>query len=370
MKAEYDIHRRLLYWIIGCLFFSACNVSDATPIIERESKITSDTITLLFAGDIMCHKPQVNSVFKDSAYDFSGWFQYVQPIIYNSDIAFANLETTLSTTGPYSGYPGFVSPDELAYGIADAGFDVIVTANNHSNDTRAKGLVHTIDVLRSVGMHHTGTFKDPLDKALHYPLIINQAGISIAILNYTYDTNGIETTAPTLVNMIDTIQMKEDIKQAKSMKVDAIIAFMHWGTQYLTRANYQQKRLTKLMIREGVDHIIGAHPHVVQPIEVRKSEGEEHLVAYSLGNVVSNQNKPLTGGGIMLEMKLVKTESTTKLYSWKYIPIWRYIRYSDKPSYEIIPTRAFFSDTAHFHSLNSYNEMVLYHEYIEGLLTE
>jgi len=72
----------------------------------------------------------------------------------------------------------------------------------------------------------------------------------------------------------------------------------------------------------------------------------------------------------MLEMKLVKTESTTKLYSWKYIPIWRYIRYSDKPSYEIIPTRAFFSDTAHFHSLNSYNEMVLYHEYIEGLLTE
>jgi len=225
------IDHRISHWIIGLLLFGACH--DPVLVSDSEEDLSSlqDTITLIFGGDIMCHKPQVTSAQKDSTYDFSGVFQYVEPIISEADIGFVNLETTLSSTGPYTGYPGFKSPDELVHAVSEAGFDVVVTANNHSNDTRAKGLIHTIDVLRSLGLYHTGTFIDSLDKALNYPLMIKHEGISIALLNYTYSTNGVPTTTPTLVNVIDSTQLKSDIRLAKSHHPDLIIAFMHWGSQ-------------------------------------------------------------------------------------------------------------------------------------------
>lgn len=358
------IERLTVICTIGLLLVMSCKRPTDNNTSGPTTPTVSDTISLLFAGDIMCHKPQVISALQDSAYNFTGWFEHVEPIIREADIAFANLETTLSTTGRYSGYPRFKSPDELGHAVAQAGFDVIVTANNHSNDTRGKGLTHTIDVLRSLGLSHTGTFMDSLDKAMHYPLLIHEAGISIALLNYTYDTNGVPTTEPTLVNEMDSVRMKQDIQMAKAMDADMIIVFMHWGTEYRTKSNYRQRRLTKMMLREGVDHIIDAHPHVVQEVVTFGQNKKKNLVAYSLGNFISNQKKPLTDGGIMIAMKLVKRGDAVQLVSWDYIPVWRYIRPGNKNSYEVIPTNMFLSDTAHFHSIQAFEAMTRHHEYI------
>jgi len=353
------------YYALLVLFIAACNQNTQVVLSENVSN-NIDTVTLICAGDIMCHKPQVVSAQIDSSYDFTGWFQHIKPIISRADIAFANLETTLSSTGRYSGYPRFKSPDQLAYALKDAGVDALVTANNHSNDTGTKGVSHTIDVLKSIGLYQTGTFKDELEKELSYPLMIKLAGLKIALLNYTYDTNGIPTRFPSIVNLIDTIVIKKDIAVAKTLNPDLIISFMHWGYEYHPKPNLKQKRMAKMMIREGVDHIIGAHPHVVQPV----INMDGHLVAYSLGNLISNQRKKLTDGGIMVEITVVKEKGQTRLLEWQYIPVWRYINRSKKPSYEIIPSMAFITDTTHFHTKNDFEAMSTFHDYIVDHLTE
>lgn len=348
--------------IFGCYAQASHQVVPAVRTLEVQ-----DTITLLFAGDLMCHKPQVTSAKTGSSYAFLGWFKYIEDIIQDADIAFVNLETTLSAVGRYSGYPRFKSPDELSEAIAASGFDVVVTANNHSNDTGPRGVIHTIDQLKSLGLYQTGTFKNEVDKALTYPLIFEKAGLKMALLNYTYNTNGIPTRPPTMVNEIDTIQIKQDIAMARVNSPDLIIAFMHWGYEYHTKPNLKQQRMARMMIKAGVDHIIGAHPHVVQPIEIV----DNHLVAYSLGNFISNQKKPLTDGGIMVELKLVKTEGNTKLVDWSYIPVWRYIRREPRrSSYEILPTARYVTDTTHFESLSDLKQMVKYDQYINKHLSK
>jgi len=134
--------------------------------------------------------------------------------------------------------------------------------------------------------------------------------------------------------------------------------------------SYKQRRLSKMMIREGVDHIIGAHPHVVQPIEIIKDEKGDHLIAYSLGNFISNQKKPLTDGGIMLRMRLVRDQNNIQLDHYDVVPIWRYIRAGNKNTFEVIPTSLFKSDTSHFHTIHSYLNMVKHDSYIESFFTE
>lgn len=363
----------MIQYVAKVLIFSFIALSSCSDTVNENDKneeigsFGTDTITLAFVGDIMCHKAQVSSALIDSTYDFRAWFQHIRPIISSADVAFANLETTLSSHGRYSGYPKFISPDELAYAIEDAGFDVVFTANNHSNDNRRKGLNHTIDVLRSTGVYHTGTFKDSLDKELNYPLIVEMAGIKIAVINYTYGANGIPTTAPNVVNFIDTIQIKVDIQKAKAMEPDLVIAYMHWGYQYHVRPNLKQIRMAKMMIREGVDHIIGAHPHVVQPIEIINDGSKDHLVAYSLGNFISNQKKPLTDRGLILLIKLEKGSAGVRLLDWNYIPVWRYIRKEPQITFEVIPTDPFLGDSLYFHNQGQYLEMINAHQYLEDI---
>jgi len=358
------IYKFVLFGTFLISAFASCQTAEVQSSNEPIS-VVSDTITLLFAGDIMCHKPQVISAQTDSTYDFLGWFKHIKPIIERSDIAFANLETTLSSTGRYSGYPRFKSPDELAYAIEKAGFDVIVTSNNHSNDTGPKGVLHTIDVLKSLGLQQTGTFKSTIEKELFYPLVFEKAGLKIALLNYTYDTNGVPTRAPALVNLIDTLAIKKDIRQAKLANPDLIISFMHWGYEYHPKPNLKQIRMTKMMIREGVDHIIGAHPHVVQPVE----NLDGHLVAYSLGNFISNQRKKLTDGGIMVQMTVIKDNEGTRLFDWRYIPIWRYIKRAERVTYEIIPSEDFRSTPLYFPK-SDYKALIQFDDYIKDHLSD
>lgn len=308
----------------------------------------SDTLRLLFVGDVMGHTPQIQSAerVKNKEYDYNPCFTYVKPLIERADLAIGNLELTLPGKPPYTGYPMFRSPDALALALKNAGFDVLVTANNHANDSRAAGVRSTLQTVRDLGFMQTGTFKDAQDRASNYPLIIHKKGFKLALLNYTFSTNGIPVEAPTIVNMIDTLQIKADLREARARKPHFIIVIMHWGVEYQLQENAEQRRLAKMMIQNGADMIIGAHPHVVQPIkyeQVKMPDGgvRQAVVVYSLGNFISNQKQPNTEGGIMYQVDLVKNKGASATWVGKngYIPVFRYIHKPDggKPVYQVVP---------------------------------
>ena len=294
----------------------------------------TDTLRLLFTGDIMGHAPQIKSaeVVPNKKYDYTPCFKYVKPVLERADLAIGNLELTLPGKPPYNGYPMFRSPDDLATALKDAGFDILVTANNHANDSRGTGVVNTINTLRAKGFQQTGTFKNNADRSATYPLMVYKNNFKIALLNYTYDTNGVPTDAPTIVNRIDTALIKADLYEARARKPHFIIVVMHWGIEYQLQENEEQRRLAKFLIRNGADMVIGSHPHVVQPIRTERvampdGSAKEAVVVYSLGNFISNQQQPNTDGGILFQVDLLKQKGSPKVTVGQHgvIPVWRYV---------------------------------------------
>ena len=292
------------------------------PNAEREDAATSQ-VTLLFAGDLMQHDGQIKAArIAGGGYDYADVFARVKPEIERYDIAVANFEVTLGGR-PYKGYPQFSAPDEYLQAAVDAGFDVLLTANNHSCDTGAKGLGRTLDLMDALPVLHLGTYRSAEERERTYPFIIERNNIRIAMLNFTYGTNGLPVPAPYVVNMENTAQIEEDIARAQESGADAIIAFPHWGDEFVSLPNAAQRNLAAWLLEKGVHHVIGGHPHVVQPFEVTTDEkGGKHLTVYSLGNYVSNMAKPHTDGGAMVTMTLTKTAGKTTMTDCGYSLFW------------------------------------------------
>lgn len=265
-----------------------------------------ERITLLFVGDLMQHRAQLNAARTlAGTYDYSSCFTHVKEQISQADIAIGNLEVTLGGS-PYRGYPAFSAPDEYLTAIQNAGFDVLLTANNHCLDRGKQGLERTIQQLETHNILFAGTYRNIAERKQHYPLFIEKKGFRIALLNYTYGTNGIQVKAPNIVNYIDKEQITQDIRSAQARRPDAIIACMHWGDEYKRLPNETQKQLADWLLEQGVTHIIGSHPHVIQPMEIRTDGHRQHVVVYSLGNFISNMRAPHTDGGVMVTLELEK----------------------------------------------------------------
>jgi poly-gamma-glutamate capsule biosynthesis protein CapA/YwtB (metallophosphatase superfamily) len=318
------------------LFYSFCF------LISFLNGFPQDTtrISLFFAGDVMGHDSQIAAAYDPAknAYNYSYVFKHVQPYITEADVAIANLEVTLAGP-PYKGYPQFSSPDALARDLKEAGFDVLVTANNHCVDRGKKGLERTVAVLDSLSIPHTGTFKDSIEREKNNPLMIYKNGFSIALLNYTYGTNGLPVYKPNIVNRIDTALIRRDILKAKESKPDVIIVFTHWGAEYESLPRKAQKDVTDFCFKNGAQLVIGAHPHVIQPMEWRKETNQ--FVAYSLGNFISGQRKRYTDGGAMAKVQLKKIvfsvdSSSTVIDSAGYLLEWNH-RTPAGRKYTIVP---------------------------------
>lgn len=298
-----------------------------------------ERITLLFVGDLMQHGEQIKAARTADGYDYSDCFKHVKEEISKADIAIGNLEVTLGGK-PYTGYPAFSAPDEYLYAIKEAGFDVLLTANNHCLDRRKKGLERTIHLLDSLHIPYLGTYTDNLQRKERYPLLMEKNGFRIALLNYTYDTNGLRPTEPNIVNYIDKEQMKADILAARRMKPDAIIACMHWGVEYRSLPERTEKELADWLIAQGVSHVIGSHPHVLQPMEIKRDTHTpaNHVVVYSLGNFISNMSKEKTDGGAMVRLELKKAAGITRLSDCSYSLVWTSRpTLSGKRNYEVYP---------------------------------
>lgn len=265
-----------------------------------------ERITLLFVGDLMQHQAQIDAALtSESKYDYSSCFSLVKEQISRADIAIGNLEVTLAGK-PYTGYPAFSAPDEYLQTIKDAGFDILLTANNHCLDRGKRGLERTITMLDSLHIPYTGTYRSISERKRRYPLFINKNGFRIALLNYTYGTNGIKTTSLNIVNYIDKDIILQDIRSAQARRPDAIITCIHWGIEYQSLPNQEQRELADWLLQQGVTHIIGSHPHVIQPMELRTDGIQQNVVVYSLGNFISNMSAVNTDGGLIFTLQLEK----------------------------------------------------------------
>jgi len=254
-----------------------------------------------------------------------------------------NLETTLGGA-PYKAFPQFSSPDSFAKQLQTSGFDLVMLANNHSNDSWQRGVNKTINTLDDMGFAHSGTYKSKEEHDKHTPLMIKKNGLNLAFLNYTFATNGIDSVFTEQTKLISFNQMRKDIRKAKANKADSIIVYIHWGEEYKTQPSEYQQSVANFLIESNVDLIIGSHPHVVQPMIWQKltDEKEEYLLAYSLGNFISNQRDLQQAGGALLQVTLKKNEGETSIQNAGY-----YLSFVDRTKsqngfkHQVLPVRLF-----------------------------
>jgi poly-gamma-glutamate synthesis protein (capsule biosynthesis protein) len=301
---------------------SSCRAerTDGTAEAATVQQAEEHHLSLLIAGDLMQHGPQINAARqKDGSYNYDECFARIHDEVERADVAIGNFEVTLGGK-PYAGYPQFRAPDEYLQACIDAGFDIMLTANNHCLDSRRAGLERTIMMMDSLRVPHLGTYVNEQERQKQYPFLLERNGLRVVLLNFTYGTNGIALEQPNVVNLIDTLEIRADIERAKAMQPDVIIALPHWGIEYQQLPSAEQRKLAQWLTDHGVDHVIGGHPHVAQPLEL--SEDSTHLIAWSMGNVVSNQSKPNTYGGYMVRLELTKKGAVCRLSDCGYCLYW------------------------------------------------
>lgn len=280
-------------------------------IVSLFSALTEpEEIEILFAGDAMQHESQLNAARRsDGSFDFSECFSRIAPYVRSADYAVVNLECPLGGK-PYSGYPMFCAPDEFGIALHDAGFDLALNANNHTLDRRDKGLARTISVLDSIGLHHTGTFAPAESRDSLVPFIADIKGFKVAFLNYTYGTNGIRHGRGVAVDYIDTAKIRRDIASARDFGAEIVAVCPHWGLEYHQLPEKSQRLLAARITSMGADMVIGAHPHVVQPMELlTDSAGRRSLIVFSLGNFISGMRTVDTRGGALVTVCLRRDAS-------------------------------------------------------------
>jgi poly-gamma-glutamate synthesis protein (capsule biosynthesis protein) len=288
-------------------------------------------VRLVAAGDLMAHAPVLNSArCEDGTFDFRPLLEGVRSRVSRADLGIVNLETTIGTeTGPYTGYPRFTSPPELLDAVADAGFDLVVTANNHCLDGGYDGILRTLRAIHERGLTPCGTYASP--QAADSILIIERNGIRFAYLAHTYGTNGLPLPEenPRAVLLLDSTEVLDRLERARS-EADAVVLQVHWGDEYATLANESQRTFARIFLESGADLVIGCHPHVVQPVRFFETTSGVRPVAFSLGNFLSAQRDPNTDWGILLEVDFLKDRATgrTWIETVDLRPVW--VRHREK----------------------------------------
>lgn len=307
------------------------NEENNNPVSAEVAKPT--TIHMSAIGDIMCHLTNVKNAYNSTSkdYDFSNVFKNISEYTKNADITIGNLETTFAgNSRGYTGYPTFNTPEILGKNLKDIGVDVLSTANNHCMDKGYSGLVSTLNFLDDYGISHMGTSRS--EEEQNKILVKDVNGIKIAFLSFTYGTNGI--TVPSdksySVNLIDKDLIKKQIELAKAENVDVICVNMHWGIEYKLKQNSTQEDLADFLFENGVDIILGSHPHVLEPMEKRTITLEDGttkdgFVIYSLGNFVSGQIYANTKSTVILDIQITKdSNGKISIDSVNYTPVYLY----------------------------------------------
>jgi poly-gamma-glutamate synthesis protein (capsule biosynthesis protein) len=330
---------KLKHWLHSVIFLSISLGLSAQDIDYENS------LRIILAGDLMQHREQLSAAKNPAtgAYDYDECFTYIQPILAQGDLTIGNLETVLAGTEneQYRGWPRFNSPDEFALSLKRAGFNLLVTANNHSADQFGYGINRTIDVLDSFDIDHVGTYKNEADRKEKFPYYYEDKGIKVAVLAYTDILNILPVPEPYVINRAFKDDIEADIAEAKAKGADFIMVYMHWGVEYKRYPSGTQRSLGEFIYDAGADFVIGSHPHVVQTIEKRGYLGpvknNPGLVVYSLGNFISDFSGKNTQGGMLFELLLHKdpVSGDVSLESYGFIPTW--VKRVEAESYTVLP---------------------------------
>ena len=326
-------------------------------IFEVEPLFASDTLTILVAGDMMMHANQIQNAHRGGQdYDFSSYFHLIQEDIEKADIAIANMEFTLAGE-PHTGYPCFSAPDSYAKYLADCGFDIFLTANNHIFDKGGKGAERTLDIYRNMkDIRFTGLASGEEEREETNPLFVLKKGIRTALINFTYGTNmGSGTHWPKVNYMANRDFLREAFAKAYNEDADLTIALPHWGDEYVLKHNETQEEMAVWLSENGADFIIGSHPHVIQDAQMTGSAN----VAYSLGNAVSNMSARNTQLGLLAKISVVRLHNG----DLKFLPIdFTYI-WCSRPggyneSYTVIPVKKFIGKKDRWLGSYDYDKMI------------
>ncbi len=281
------------------------------PEPEPEPEKVVATATIASMGDLLMHLPVITTCQQsDGSYNFDSIFQYVKDTISGYDYAAVNLETTFGGPDyPIQGNPLFNCPDSLADAVLAAGYDMLLTANNHCGDTTASGVLRTLEQVRSVGLATLGTQLNAEEKKYE---VVDVNGIKIGMVAYTYATGVTSDGRPSLngnaalgqagivnyflENNLDQFyaDVEQRLEEMKNDGAEATILYIHWGVEYLLEENQTQRTIAQKLCDLGVDVIIGGHPHVVEPMDLLESTvdpNHKSVILYSMGNAVSNQRQ-------------------------------------------------------------------------------
>ncbi|PHV71368.1 poly-gamma-glutamate biosynthesis protein [Sporanaerobium hydrogeniformans] len=272
---------------------------------DKEIVITEEQVSIIMVGDVLLHTPVTESgKGENDVYNYAHLFKEVKEDIQEADLAIVNQEVILGGKElGLSGYPTFNGPYEVGDALVEAGFNVVLHATNHTLDKGKKGILNTLNFWEThypqVGVLGIQDTQKEQEDAIY---VYEKEGIKIAILNYTYGTNGIPLPdgQPYWVNLLGEDRLKKDINKAKAL-ADFVIVCPHWGTEYTHVATKEQRYWAEFMAHEGVDLILGTHPHVIEPIEwIEGKNGHKTLVYYSLGNFVNSTSE--SGKGVAARM--------------------------------------------------------------------
>lgn len=315
---------------------------------ELQECLGTRQVTITAVGDIMMHQWQITRGYDAATdtFDYADSLTYVEPYLSEADFTFGNLETTFA--GRYKGsnsdilgyacYPMFNAPEVLGNNLQDVGVDMVATANNHSLDSGLQGVYSTLDYLDSIGMEHVGTARSQEEQ--QELCIIEVDGITFGFACYTYATNGlpVPSSAPYCVNTLEMYEdskieaMCENVRALDEAGVDVVMPIIHFGTEYREMPDSWQEMCIDKLFAAGADVIVGSHPHVVEPMEIREITNPDGTkktgyVIYSLGNFISSQRYEagvMKDIGLIMDMDFEKKGDTTQLVGWRFAPTYVY----------------------------------------------
>lgn len=354
--------------IVGLAIYGRVTYREETPseppasTADAESASTEpaeqDTaVSLVAVGDNLIHNTLIDSGLQsDGSYNFDALYANFKPYIEQADIAVINQETILGgSVFEYSGYPLFNSPWEIGEAAINAGFDVFTCATNHSLDKGTEGIEQELAFFdKHPEVVHIGTNASESD--YNTVTYYEKNGITFALLNYTYGTNGIPLPddRPWVVNMMDKDKIRQDVETAKE-NADVVIVFPHWGTENSMSVSDYQREYAQYFCSLGVDIVIGTHPHVLEPVEwVTDSEsGNRTLVYYSIGNFISHQTNrnQLLGG--MAEITIERKDGDISISSAKLCPtVCHYYNEDGKYHFSVYKLSAYTDELAKAHAVD------------------
>jgi poly-gamma-glutamate capsule biosynthesis protein CapA/YwtB (metallophosphatase superfamily) len=281
----------------GCIADTAADTGNGDSSEKAEARAGKgsppDRITLVATGDVLLHERLWTTAKRDGdggAWDFAPLMSSVKPLVQQADLAIAHLETPLAPLGgPYHGYPLFQGPPQIAPALKQTGYDICTTASNHSFDGGASGVDRTLNTLEKAGLRHAGTARSRSEAET--PTIVDVKGVKIASLSYTFGFNGLPypNGQTWRAGKLDAATISRKAKEARDGGAEIVVVSCHWGTEYSSKINDQQRELApQLLADSNIDLVVGHHAHVVQPMEQFNGK----WVAYGLGNLVAAHREP------------------------------------------------------------------------------